>query len=62
MSGVISVLVYALEAIFVLGVLGSLVVLILTTIEDTETLFESKDKSEAERPAAHPSLGTAPQV
>ncbi len=62
MSGVISVLVYALEAIFVLGVLGSLVVLILTTIEDTETLFESKDKSEVERPAAHPSLGTAPQV
>jgi len=63
MSGVISVLVYALEAIFVLGVVGSLAVLVLTTIEDTETLFErSNGKSDADRPAAKTTLSPASQV
>ena len=59
MSGVISVLVYALEAMFVLGVVGSLVVLILTSIEDMEILFDREKKSE---PQANPSIEHASQV
>ena len=62
MSSVISVLVYALEAMFVLGVVGSLVVLILTTIEDTEILFDRDKKSEPQRAQVNPSLEHAPQV
>ena len=62
MNGVISVLVYALEAMFVLGVVGSLVVLILTTIEDTEILFDREKKPESERPQMNPSLEPAQQV
>ncbi len=62
MSSVISVLIYALEAIFVLGVVGSLVVLVLTTIEDTEILFDREKKTESERPQVNPALGHAQQV
>ena len=60
MSSVISVLIYALEAMFVLGVVGSLVVLVLTTIEDTEILFDREKKPETERAPVNATLGTAP--
>ena len=44
--GVVSVLVYVLEGIFAIGILGSFIVLILTTWEDSKMLME---KGESER-------------
>ena len=43
MAGAILVAVGALEVLFAIGVLGSTVVLVLTTIEDVETLTESDE-------------------
>jgi hypothetical protein len=40
-------LIRLLEGVFVVGAIGSTVVLVLTTIEDTKTLF-GKDDSHAE--------------
>ena len=62
MSAVISVFVYALEAIFALGVVGSLVVLGLTTIEDTGILFDQEKKNESQRAQVNPAYGHAPQA
>ena len=62
MSAVISVFVYALEAIFALGVVGSLVVLVLATIEDMEILFDRDKKTEPERAQVNPAFGHAPQA
>ena len=46
---IVSVLIYILEAIFLLGLVGSFVVLVLTTLEDGKTLFESGKNGEPER-------------
>jgi hypothetical protein len=46
----VATLVKVLETIFVAGILGSVVVLILTTIEDLEIMFES-DAAGTEPPA-----------
>jgi hypothetical protein len=46
--GFVSVFVYILEAIFALGLIGSFVVLVLTTLEDGKMLFEN-GKGEPER-------------
>ena len=43
MDLLIGVAVGCLEALFALGVIGSTVVLVLTTIEDVETLTESDE-------------------
>ena len=53
---IVSVLVYILEAIFALGLLGSFVVLILTTLEDGKMLFEGEKKGEPERSRAEDSF------
>jgi hypothetical protein len=46
---IVSVLVYILEAMFALGLVGSFVVLVLTTLEDGKTLFENGKGGEPER-------------
>ena len=43
MNALISVLVRILEIMFVVGVLGSAVVWLLTTFEDIETMFSRDD-------------------
>jgi hypothetical protein len=62
-DAVISILVRALEVIFILGVLGSAMVLILTSIEDIQELLLGKDSHESEGSAAEtrrPSGGPRP--
>jgi hypothetical protein len=53
---VVSILVYILEAMFALGLIGSFVVLILTTIEDSKSLFENGKGAEPERARPQPSV------
>ena len=53
---IVSVLIYILEAIFALGLLGSFAVLILTTLEDSKMLFEGEKKGEPERARAEDSF------
>lgn len=56
MDTLISVLVRILEAIFILGILGSSVVLILTLIEDAKSLLPGGDKKESDvKVSARPS-------
>jgi hypothetical protein len=44
MSHIMIGLIYALEGVFAVGVIGSAIVLILTTIEDTKTLLSKGDE------------------
>ena len=53
MGRVVSDLIFALEALFALGVVGSSLVLILTLIEDSKELF-MKDKNPADLMGASP--------
>lgn len=39
MHSILAVFVYALEGIFAIGIVGSLLVLILTSVEDGQMLF-----------------------
>jgi len=48
MDAVVSILVRILEAIFIVGLLGSAVVLILTLIEDAKSLLPGDDKKESD--------------
>ena len=44
MTAVLNFLIYGLEACFAIGVIGSFLVLLLTTIEDVEELFGGEKK------------------
>jgi hypothetical protein len=46
MNTIVSALVYIIETMFVVGILGSSIVVLLTSIEDFEMLFEKE-------PSAH---------
>ncbi len=48
MDVIISILVRILEAIFIVGLLGSAVVLVLTLIEDAKSLSSGGDKKESD--------------
>ena len=45
MNALITVLVRIVELMFIVGVIGSAVVWVLTTFEDVETMFERDDPS-----------------
>ena len=53
----LTIVIRVLESMFVLGVLGSAVVVILTSIEDFATLFSKESK-----PASQPDLGIPVQA
>lgn len=52
MDTVVSICVRILEAIFIVGLLGSGVVLILTLIEDAKSLLPGGDKKESDAKAS----------
>ena len=65
MDIVVSILVRTLEVIFIVGLLGSAIVLILTLIEDAKSLLPDGDKKEADahtssraksQPQLHPDI------
>jgi hypothetical protein len=70
MDTLVSVLVRILEAIFIVGILGSAVVLSLTLIEDAKSLLPGGDKKEKESGergpsrarSAHPELHTSDPI
>jgi hypothetical protein len=49
----LAIAVRILESIFVVGMLGCVLVLLLTTVEDIRTLFDAEEKKPPE-PAATP--------
>jgi hypothetical protein len=60
MSSVVTVLVRILEGLFLLGILGSAVVLILTIIEDSKSLLPGKTNAdERATPARSSTMGPA---
>ena len=61
MGRVVTGLIFALEALFAVGVAGSFLVLILTLIEDSKELFQ-KEKSAAELMAALPAAQVEPTL
>jgi len=48
MDSIIAIFVRILEVIFMVGILGSAVVLILTLIEDAKSLFPGGEKKESD--------------
>ena len=67
MDTVIAVLIRILEAMFMVGLLGSAVVLVLTLIEDAKSLLPGGEKKESEaKPtrtrSAQPQLHTSDTV
>ncbi len=68
MDSIVTVLVRILEVIFMVGILGSGVVLILTLIEDAKSLLPGGDKKESTVPSspstrpANPHLHTSDTV
>ncbi|HTK96364.1 MAG TPA: hypothetical protein VL382_12080 [Terriglobales bacterium] len=49
MAALITVLIRILQVVFVVGMAGSVLVIILSGVEDVETMFDSSD----EPPSAH---------
>jgi hypothetical protein len=49
----VRVVIYILEIMFIVGMIGSAVVILMTGVEDVETLFESEEPTP---PASLPSV------
>ena len=50
MTALITALIKLLEWLFLIGLAGSAIVLVLTTIEDVETMMEKDEPQELARP------------
>ena len=51
MNSVVSVCIQILEVLFAIGCVGSVVVIILSGVEDVETIFSSQEEEEQAVPA-----------
>ncbi|MBS1852485.1 MAG: hypothetical protein JST79_16390 [Acidobacteria bacterium] len=46
MTHLINIAIYAVEAMFALGIVGSMIVVLLTTIEDANEVFQKDEQPE----------------